>query len=1220
MQLSITDMQRRPFDDSTGPMYPSSLAEVSQAMKGSSAFIPSGPGAHPSIGNPSFKHVRPVTSNGRIQIAPSHTLSPDSIDDAGIRDDHRIQHSGLHAADDREHPGQRASLTHMHSIGSEKVLGTTPTETEYDAQRFVYGLLGYFACGTGIAAVVAFVYRLIDNLVRKYNVFGRRHSAVNVGHPSSADLEPSVVKAPAVTLNSLGSGMRCLVPTLRPAIAPRVNSLAMCASVGVAQTDDTTVTASDGIQILKPDTHRREYGFVELPNKLRAIVGSDPKCDKAGAALCVNSGMCYERQDLPGLAHFLEHMLFTGTKKYPREDEFQEFIDTNGGGSNAYTTCFNTNYMFEIKPDKLEEALDRFSRFFYEPILTRDCTEREINAVDSEFQMGLTNPFWRSVGILNMSANKDHPWHVHCGNNDVLLNGPKERGIDLYEEMLKFYKDSYSANGMTLCVIGRQSVEELSDVIKEKFAPIENKGLTLPLGDAVSSEPPFLREEWNRLLLQAPVKDVRSLTFSWVIPYQAPLWRSKPFDYISHLLGHEGKGSLTALLKARGLITGCYSSGSGWLEGAFSLMNVVFNLTDKGIDAVEEIGTILFTYLGMLQKVPVRKDIFDELKNLRQAQFKFGEDQQPFDLAAETAESLQKFPPSDVFSGGALLYDYDADAIKELLGYFTLDKVRVAHCAKSLADRCTDRDTTYDSPMKFLPLEETWLAAWGAAQKLDSGSADEALAAASAIGLSLPDPNPFVPEDLSVKDLPSTKQPLPSRLSDAACAVKAIYHRQDDVFRQPKAEIVFEIRSPYIVADVESYVKTQLWCAAVQEELNEFSYDATCAGLGYSLGLNGGILRLYISGFSDKLPVLLDAVTSKMRSMTSVPSNIYDIVANAYSDSVQNAAFHSSPLQQCGALYSELLFKDIGFPADKRFHAFQGLTRESLDGVAESILNSCHVEAMVLGNSTPEDARDYAVELCKSLQLENALSSVPNKSFTTLPPGRTLWRVDSSDVDAPSHAVRLCLEMRSSIEVNAKLLVLCNILAPKFFDVLRTQQQLGYIVGLGPQPGNFLSFLVAQVQTEFPPDYVRGRIDAFLDEQFKFVLDSLSEEDFETSLAGVLSELRTKPKNLSEELGEFLGEFSNRTYDFTRRQQVIDELEKPLTLESLRQFLSDVVMEAPRLYIQVKKVLDKPDKELPDGSTMPSDTDDLRIWTAREQTVQDFVSAAEWTSFPTAAE
>ena len=56
---------------------------------------------------------------------------------------------------------------------------------------------------------------------------------------------------------------------------------------------------------------------------------------------------------------------------------------------------------------------------------------------------------------------------------------------------------------------------------------------------------------------------------------------------------------MIAALKQKGLISGCSASNGAWLEGAFSLLNLTFDLTDKGLDAVQEIGRYVFAYLGM---------------------------------------------------------------------------------------------------------------------------------------------------------------------------------------------------------------------------------------------------------------------------------------------------------------------------------------------------------------------------------------------------------------------------------------------------------------------------------------------------------------------------------------------------------------------------------------------------------------------------------------------
>lgn len=70
--------------------------------------------------------------------------------------------------------------------------------------------------------------------------------------------------------------------------------------------------------------------------------------------------MLSEPKDLPGLAHFCEHMVFLGTKKYPIENEFDQFLTKNAGYYNAETDNDNTKYYFSIKSDSLKPALDRY--------------------------------------------------------------------------------------------------------------------------------------------------------------------------------------------------------------------------------------------------------------------------------------------------------------------------------------------------------------------------------------------------------------------------------------------------------------------------------------------------------------------------------------------------------------------------------------------------------------------------------------------------------------------------------------------------------------------------------------------------------------------------------------------------------------------------------------------------------------------------------------------
>ena len=119
-----------------------------------------------------------------------------------------------------------------------------------------------------------------------------------------------------------------------------------------------------GDSVIKSQNDQRQYESFLLSNRLKVLLISDPDTDKAAAAMDVFVGSSRDPKDRQGLAHFLEHMLFLGTKKYPTPGEYQDFVSTRGGGHNAYTAFEHTNYFFDIDKDYLEPALDRFAQLF----------------------------------------------------------------------------------------------------------------------------------------------------------------------------------------------------------------------------------------------------------------------------------------------------------------------------------------------------------------------------------------------------------------------------------------------------------------------------------------------------------------------------------------------------------------------------------------------------------------------------------------------------------------------------------------------------------------------------------------------------------------------------------------------------------------------------------------------------------------------------------------
>ncbi len=101
--------------------------------------------------------------------------------------------------------------------------------------------------------------------------------------------------------------------------------------------------------ISSPNDHR-SYRHLTLTNGLRVLLVQDMHSAQAAASIAVNVGHFDDPQSRPGMAHFLEHMLFLGTAKFPEAGGYHNFINQHGGSNNAWTGTEHTNFFFAIDP------------------------------------------------------------------------------------------------------------------------------------------------------------------------------------------------------------------------------------------------------------------------------------------------------------------------------------------------------------------------------------------------------------------------------------------------------------------------------------------------------------------------------------------------------------------------------------------------------------------------------------------------------------------------------------------------------------------------------------------------------------------------------------------------------------------------------------------------------------------------------------------------------
>ncbi|MCW8834550.1 MAG: insulinase family protein, partial [Colwellia sp.] len=175
----------------------------------------------------------------------------------------------------------------------------------------------------------------------------------------------------------------------------------------------------------------KQYQALTLNNGLRVLLIHNEESDESAAALAVNAGHFNDPKERQGLAHFLEHMLFLGTEKYPDGSEYQKFISQHGGSNNAWTATEHTCFYFAVHYQHFSSALDRFSQFFTTPLLSEEFIIKERKNIDAEFKLKLKDDIRRLYDVHKETINQSHPFsQFSVGNIDTLADKEGKNVVD----------------------------------------------------------------------------------------------------------------------------------------------------------------------------------------------------------------------------------------------------------------------------------------------------------------------------------------------------------------------------------------------------------------------------------------------------------------------------------------------------------------------------------------------------------------------------------------------------------------------------------------------------------------------------------------------------------------------------------------------------------------------------------------------------------------------
>jgi len=875
-----------------------------------------------------------------------------------------------------------------------------------------------------------------------------------------------------------------------------------------------------GTEIERSPADTRDYRAIVLHNGLEALVVSDPDTDQAAAALNVSVGSGNDPDERPGLAHFLEHMLFLGTAKYPDPGEYNRFLNEHGGSSNATTSFAHTSYFFDVDAAHLEGALDRFAQFFISPRFDREYVERERAVVHSEYVSRRRSDRLRIFAAWRQTLDPRHPLSKFLvGNAETLADRP---GADVRDELIDFYERTYSSHLMKLVVVGREPLDVLEDLVRARFAAVPRRDFEPPR-IAVPLYPEGLLPA--RLDIE-PVRELRSISLSFAIPALRPHYRAHPLGLVSHLLGHEGRGSLLSALKARGWAE-ALSAGPGMGHRDFATFRVTIQATEAGLANRDDVVALVFAYLGLIRTEGIEPRYHEELARMAEIGFRFLDKTEPRSHAVSLASAMHVYPVAEVLTAPWRFDDFDPELERRFLSALTPDRVLVTVVAKGVD---TDAVAPFQgTPYRLSPIPAATVAHWR------GPTPDDALV--------LPEPNPFIPGDLALIEAGGAGT-RPVRI--ASRPGFDLWHRADVEFAQPRTNFYFSVRSPITNDSPRHAVLSGLLVRMANDALNEFAYPAAIAGQSHSLYRHRRGVSVRLSGWSDKQDLLLARIVRTLRALP-LPARRFEAEKAEYARELRNVDERRPSRRAMGQVYEMLL--DPDWSDDALREALETVELEDLREYARRFFDRGEVVALAHGNVTAGDAKALGGVLERELLGAMRATRVGKSRVVRLEPGTRYVRWLASGHE--DHALAVYRQGRDrGFSARATMGLLAQATGNRFFHELRTEREIGYIVFATLLPMLEVPGLALVVQSpSTPPEALHGEVAAFI-RRSGAVLRDMPAAVFERHRSAVENALLEPETRLDERTERYWDEIDREHYGFDRRERLLEAL-RAVTREDL---------------------------------------------------------------------
>ncbi len=205
-----------------------------------------------------------------------------------------------------------------------------------------------------------------------------------------------------------------------------------------------------------------------LKNGLRIVTSERPQNETVSLGLWVNTGSAYETDDINGISHFVEHMVFKGTEKRTSL-QISEEIENVGGQNNAYTSREFTAFYAKMLKNDIELALDVIADFVMAPLFPEDEMVKEKEVVVQEIKQGIDTP-----DDVVFDYFQEYAFPAQPLGRTILGPAEKVRAFTA-EKLHQYMHHNYAAENTVVVAVGNLEHDEFVKMVESRMAQYRPK-------------------------------------------------------------------------------------------------------------------------------------------------------------------------------------------------------------------------------------------------------------------------------------------------------------------------------------------------------------------------------------------------------------------------------------------------------------------------------------------------------------------------------------------------------------------------------------------------------------------------------------------------------------------------------------------------------------------------------------------------------------------------